>query len=335
MASGRGFPRRRTSAQTGAKSLLGKLSKAWPRPELAEAGGDQLEHSLFNARYYETYYFASAIRNILHDQFAYIRRLDDFYGDDKYLSLVSPFRKYSAFHCFIEFVIDDLFLESIDEKELQRRQDECRHFGSMAKTLQELKPWVLPIEEALDQHGLSYTPYGEWLKPRNISFEQSSFDDVYEYYNDLRTEGSFEELLLQAVRETFFVLFQNRHLLLLFNEMISRQLENLDIEDLRHEERALFTAPGVLRRQHVPKWAETAVFYRDRGMCVLCHRDLSGMLSVGSKTHYDHMVPLAQGGLNDVTNLQLLCQDCNLQKASRDSLTSTLYEEWYPMADVE
>ena len=46
--------------------------------------------------------------------------------------------------------------------------------------------------------------------------------------------------------------------------------------------------------------------------------------------HYDHMVPLEQGGMNDVTNIQLLCSSCNLSKGTF-SATSNIYQNWYDM----
>ena len=54
------------------------------------------------------------------------------------------------------------------------------------------------------------------------------------------------------------------------------------------------------------------------------------MLSIGERVHYDHIVPLASGGLNDVTNIQLLCEDCNRRKSAGLAITSTRYEPWYP-----
>lgn len=42
------------------------------------------------------------------------------------------------------------------------------------------------------------------------------------------------------------------------------------------------------------------------------------------------MVPLEQGGMNDVTNIQLLCSSCNLSKGTF-SATSNIYQNWYDM----
>lgn len=67
--------------------------------------------ALFEARYYETYYFANIIKNILSDPFPYIHKLDAFYGDDAYVSFIQPFPKFSVFHQFIAFIIHDSLYE--------------------------------------------------------------------------------------------------------------------------------------------------------------------------------------------------------------------------------
>jgi len=73
-----------------------------------------------------------------------------------------------------------------------------------------------------------------------------------------------------------------------------------------------------------------AVLFRDKGCCVFCKRDLTGLYSIleDKEKHFDHIVPLNEGGLNDVCNIQLSCPDCNLAK-SDTSKTSTLYQSAY------
>jgi 5-methylcytosine-specific restriction endonuclease McrA len=113
--------------------------------------------------------------------------------------------------------------------------------------------------------------------------------------------------------------------------MMARQMgqdcrENVANATLGH----LFSRRGVLRRVSIPSWARRAVFFRDRGLCVICASDLSGVLAIGSEENYDHIVPLASGGLNDVTNIQLLCRRCNAKKLAGDAATTSRYEAWYP-----
>lgn len=71
----------------------------------------------------------------------------------------------------------------------------------------------------------------------------------------------------------FFVLFQNRHVLMLFNDMIADQVK--------------------VRGQFRP------------------------------------LVPLAAGGLNDVSKIRLLCSECNSKKRAGTPVTSNHYEAWY------
>ena len=55
----------------------------------------------------------------------------------------------------------------------------------------------------------------------------------------------------------------------------------------------------------------------------------TGLLSPQFAKHLDHIVPLAEGGINDVANLQLLCAPCNNSKGGHRPATSNMYETWY------
>jgi 5-methylcytosine-specific restriction endonuclease McrA len=72
-----------------------------------------------------------------------------------------------------------------------------------------------------------------------------------------------------------------------------------------------------------------AIFYRDRGKCSFCLKDLTNLISITSEKNFDHIVPLALGGINDVTNFQLLCETCNKSKRHFNAETSIIYEKWY------
>lgn len=51
------------------------------------------------------------------------------------------------------------------------------------------------------------------------------------------------------------------------------------------------------------------VFERDHYQCKSC-----GQTNVESHLTIDHIIPLAGGGSNDISNLQTLCQSCNQSK---------------------
>ncbi len=57
------------------------------------------------------------------------------------------------------------------------------------------------------------------------------------------------------------------------------------------------------------------IFHLQKGKCAYCRVDLNGR-----KRHVDHIQPLARGGANDRTNLQILCIQCNKTKSAKDPI---------------
>lgn len=288
---------------------------------------------LITARYFATYYYASVVRNVLYDQFSYLHSLEGFYGDDAYLEYVAPFRRRSAFHCFIQFVVDDCLIEEMGDFDLGHHQSLYSSFADMPDAVADLEPATLPLDEAFKAHGIREVTFLEWLTEHGITFVEATVHDLDAFHREVRFGQAYEDLLWQLTQEVFFVLFQNRDLLLLFNDMMARHVERTELEHLEPALRPCFRMSGRLRRVHLPTWVKRAVFFRDRGLCVMCRKDISGVLSISNRENFDHIVPLARGGLNDVSNIQLLCKHCNHEKKAGDATTSREYEAWYGMAD--
>ena len=57
-----------------------------------------------------------------------------------------------------------------------------------------------------------------------------------------------------------------------------------------------------------------AMFQRQRGRCAYCSK------SIRDGYHVDHIVPLARGGSNWITNISLACARCNLTKSAADPI---------------
>ncbi len=285
---------------------------------------------MLEARFYETYYFCNIIRNVLSDQMSFMRNLNDFYGDEKILYLISPFEKYSAFHVFIEYVIDEVYFEQLTSEDIERRCDLLEQYRNIPAALADIRPLQLPVEKALDFHGIEHVSFQEYLRTCFKSFKDASEDDLYEYIAELRFNGSYEKLMQHTAKEVFHVLFQNRALLMVFNDMLASALQMSDMRGGDHDFSKLLSSRGTLKRVSIPKWVKRAVFFRDRGRCVLCDKDLSGLINLGNYENYDHMVPLARYGLNDVSNIQLLCKECNqVVKKANGAATSNKYQSWY------
>jgi 5-methylcytosine-specific restriction endonuclease McrA len=54
------------------------------------------------------------------------------------------------------------------------------------------------------------------------------------------------------------------------------------------------------------------ILTRDKNRCVKC-----GATKDQVRLHVDHKIPVSQGGTNDPSNLQTLCEKCNLGKGAR------------------
>lgn len=285
---------------------------------------------MIEARFYETYYFCNVVRNVLYDQIYFLRNLNDFYGDEQILYLIEPFQKYSAFHEFIEFIVEDIYFEEASKVDLEDRRNLIEKFKDIPSALHDMNLKKLPIEHALKFHEIDYWSFESYLESTRKTFYEAFEDDIYDYMNELRLSGDYDRLVLQTVKEVFHVLFQNRSLLMIFNDMMARALESQKDINPPEDQGSLFSHPGVLKRVTIPKWVKRAVFFRDRGRCVLCDKDLSGMLNLDNQENYDHIVPLARHGLNDVSNIQLLCKECNQNdKRAGDGVTSDRYQSWY------
>jgi HNH endonuclease len=290
-----------------------------------------MKRPLIDAKFYETYHFASIANDILSNQADYLDVVNAFCGEGKHLEYSAPFPEVSAFHSFLLVTIDDVIVDTTQDVDLDERKKTAGSFRNIRDALADLKPHVLPIEEAFRRHGLKYQSFTAWLKQdRKKNFKTADADDVYDYLAEQRLSGPLDELVIQSTREVFFVLFANRKLLLHFNQMMAQAFTRHPDEDIPPEYQRYFERPGVLKRAEVPRWVQRAVFYRDQGRCVACGTDLSGLLSAWSEENYDHVIPLSAGGINDVTNIQMLCGRCNRRKGSRRIVTSSSYEDWYP-----
>jgi hypothetical protein len=168
------------------------------------------------------------------------------------------------------------------------------------------------------------------------SFEVPStpdFRDIcHDYFiNDVMWSEPYEQLVQTMADEVFHTVFPYRTMLYNLNWIAATLISELDAEMCSEEPEVakLFARPGRLKRRTIPEWVQRAVFFRDQGHCTYCRRDLTGLMHAMSRENYDHMVPLAEGGLNDITNLQLLCSDCNSKKSAEIIEPSNQYIKWF------
>jgi hypothetical protein len=163
------------------------------------------------------------------------------------------FEKYSILHKFIAYIFQDQMYYPVEYK------DDII-LDSLANDEHYEK---LEIEALLSLHNIQHTSLSIWLARNNLSKNLILTDDLLDYYAALKKEGSFSEMCEIVAEEVFFIIFMNRELLRLFNELIASIRSN--------------SGYTSLKRVYMPKWVRRAVYFRDRGRCVICNRDLSGI----------------------------------------------------------
>lgn len=71
-------------------------------------------------------------------------------------------------------------------------------------------------------------------------------------------------------------------------------------------------------RRSVPALRRLEVLARDGYRCQRCRRDIDEIAALHLRLEIDHIVPVSKGGGNEISNLQVLCQECN--QAKRDTV---------------
>ncbi len=272
----------------------------------------------FEMKYYDTYYYANIVHNVIMNAYKYLGGLEEFFGDQNYKIFLQPFQKKSALHKFIYHIIRVINLEDINDVMLDKVVEKL-------KSAEDVK---LPFNYACDQYDIPYIKFNEWFIQNKKELDSFNEDDIIEYIDEYNF-GEIDLLYEKISEEVFFVLFLNRVFLTAFNKFLSGYIEYLEDDELEDEDIKYFTKKCKIRRTHIPTWVRKAVFYRDRGICINCNRDLTGLIVINNVKHFDHIIPLANGGINDVTNIQLLCEECNLSKSNKIIYTSNRYEKWY------
>ena len=175
------------------------------------------------------------------------------------------------------------------------------------------------LEEQFSLYGVKIN----FIKIQYDEFEEpiTTNRQVIEWYTS--NKGKFTALANKLCDEVFFIIFSNRQLLQTFNLTLSENFNSLKIPKRQ------LTNNGKIPRINIPLWVKKSVFHRDKGKCSFCNKDLTNAINPFSKSQYDHIIPLDLFGVNDPTNIQLLCSSCNLNKKNKNYQVGTKYFQWF------
>lgn len=152
--------------------------------------------------------------------------------------------------------------------------------------------------------------------------EETTVEDEYSYYKRIKKDDLKIIALLVNMTEKFEGIIQADKVKYaqdfaervfhdrVLCEFISKLLLVIGFDGAEEDEQP----EQWIKRMCLPNWAKKAVISRDRGHCAKCGAAVS--MELTSNHHFDHIIPLFQGGTNDLSNFQLLCEKCNLQKSS-------------------
>lgn len=279
----------------------------------------------FEMKYFNTYYFCSLIEDLVEtSDLDFAPLLSEF--DTSYLEIQpADFSKKSALHEFCYWVIERLCYEKIRYTEDEINENLCGDTDDINKILNDNNKIFFKQRGFANQDRYKYSiiemaimnycdgrieRLRDWLI---ANWNNNKYDEItVEYIEYLDEKGLYFDIIWNIVNEVVYLLFQNRKFLLHFNEWLAEM----------HNYKIVRKAP--------PKWVQRAVFHREKGRCVICNRDLSGIIDIEEDfaVHLDHMVPIEEGGLNDFSNMQLMCQQCNLKKGMK-AYTNTIYRFWF------
>jgi hypothetical protein len=270
----------------------------------------------YQLKYYGTYYFCNLIQNVVEgENFGYLRAFDEFFSG---LGYQNKFQKDSVLHGFIEFCIDRVFQEDLDKVLYEKGEENYK--------LPDFKDSDFLVCRVLEFYGIERESLIDWISHGRYHVSEFVDDIISQYFRDFIIL-EVGDLIERLTEEVFHVLFLNRTFLLEFNLLVAGCFTEL-IEEDDEDFKDMFQKPHYFKRARIPIWVKRAVFFRDNGYCVFCPANLSGIIDALPNENYDHMVPLANGGINDVSNIQLSCESCNKSKNAQSG-TTDIYRRMY------
>ncbi|OBY59062.1 hypothetical protein [Pseudomonas sp. AU12215] len=146
-----------------------------------------MREELVEMAYFETYYYANIVHNVLDNPMGYLRNLNNWHEDREIGLFLQPFPKWSVLHEFAQFIIEELMYERIGD---------VASTAALSNSRSQL--WV---DQALKHHGIQIPRFQNWLKEKSVLLEDATEDHIFDYHQDLHLTGELDELLTQLSNE--------------------------------------------------------------------------------------------------------------------------------------
>lgn len=275
-------------------------------------GGVDMKH--IEMKYYNTYYYCNIIVNVIND-IEYLTKLNEFFEGYFDESCIDEYKfpRDSILHDFSRWVIEEIMWEEMDEV---LREMDSKYSSAEGDKGDRLKNAFadkygyevrLQLEYVIESYTDEKISFKKWLEAETFDFIQDAAREFFWEYDELRWKA------IDAIAdEIFYLLFQNREFLLWFNESIASWNK------------------FRMNRCTIPEWVKRVIRHRDKGRCVFCGKDVVGVFETQDNhlEQFDHIVPLHEYGINDISNMQLTCDACNNNKSTK-SMTNNVYVNWY------
>lgn len=215
------------------------------------------------------------------------------YNEDEFIKSAISFQKNTLLHIYAESTLLNHYHNDL------KKNGDCIEESDIDNWIELFKTYNIYYDEK-----------------QNIDFE----DDEYAIKWFETNEMSFEDLFGVISNEIVHILFDDKNFLKDFNKLVIKSLSEKEIPS------RYLTDKGTIKRCNIPEWVKRAVFYRDKGRCVFCNKDLTGIISVLNSSNFDHILPLDKMGINDICNIQLCCETCNKSKGAKEIYPNYKYE---------
>jgi hypothetical protein len=244
--------------------------------------------------FFASYRFAGKVRGAIFEDDSYFPT-----ESDEFLEQALKPMKRTILHCYIDKVIDSEVYFDLSDATFN---DNCGDY-------------VIKMLQAYSVKFKSFSAY----------HKETGFD-IFEYNSDYLQEVAKNKLYPIITKEVFTLLFSDRAAMCMLNKRVASEVFTWKEIDFK----GFLKRDGVVKRcDYWPSWLKKALFCREKGLCAICKRDLTSLHHTTAKLAIDHIVPLNLGGINDPTNLQLLCESCNSEKSGdKIRVTNTMPIYW-------